>query len=72
MDVLMCPSCSSRYAVSRAREDDGWRCINCSAELRTVEHAVPSVRLFGPELHPFVDDGDLHPLGDRGALTISG
>ena len=59
MDVLVCPSCSRRYAVTGVGQG-GWRCPNCSDELRVVEQDVRRVRLFGPHLGRYFDDGHLH------------
>ena len=59
MDVLSCPSCSRRYAVHRA--GDGWRCTNCSAELRLAERDAPGLDVAGRDLYPSLRH-QLHPL----------
>lgn len=62
MDVLVCPSCSRRYAVTGAGELGGWRCTSCSAELRVSEQNASRVDLLGRVARPAIVDSYLHPL----------
>jgi hypothetical protein len=66
MDVLACPSCSRRYAVTGAGELGGWRCTSCSSELRLSEHDAPNVDLLGHEARSPIMDYYLHPLAPGG------
>jgi tRNA(Ile2) C34 agmatinyltransferase TiaS len=65
MDVLMCPSCRRRYAVSGAGEGGGWRCTSCGAELRTLERDAWRADLLED---PSVADGHLHALVDTASV----
>jgi ribosomal protein L37AE/L43A len=51
MDVLICPACLRRYAVTNSGEG-GWRCTTCSTELQIEQNEVSRFDLFGPEDGP--------------------
>ena len=70
MDVLLCPACARRYAVSGSGEG-GWRCTRCSTELQIEQNDVSRVDLFEPSAGSSIADGHLHPLGSPDDSTLS-
>jgi hypothetical protein len=70
VDVLVCPSCSRRYAVASSGEYGGWRCSNCSTELQTEQNDVPRLDLLGPQARLRIDDGHLHRLDSPGDAAL--
>ena len=70
MDVLMCPVCARRYAVTNSL-GGGWRCTRCSAELQIEQNDVTRVDLFDPRAESRIVDGHLHPLGSPDDSTLS-
>jgi tRNA(Ile2) C34 agmatinyltransferase TiaS len=70
MDVLVCPSCSTRYAVGGSGENGGWRCTNCSAELQIEQNDLPRLDLLERGGQPSIVDGHLHRLDSSGDAAL--
>jgi tRNA(Ile2) C34 agmatinyltransferase TiaS len=64
MDLLVCPSCGRRSAVSGAGPLGEWKCARCDQELAVVNRGVPRLAVMGDVL-----PGPGLGVPTRGAVT---
>ena len=50
MDLLVCPSCGRRSAVSGAGSHGEWKCTRCDQELAVVNRGVSRLAVLGDVL----------------------